>query len=64
MIYINVEERYFPMIHAKFKNRRLSGSDEEDFQGIYSHGGHLGYVILTIYIDFRYPNDDPHKVWR
>ena len=34
---------------------RPSGS-EEDFKGfaIYSHGDHLGLVILTIYIKFPY----------
>ena len=23
--------------------------------GIYSHGGHLGHVTLTIYVNFHYP---------
>ena len=34
------------MIHAKFQDRRTSGSEEEDFLRffIYGHGGHLGYV--------------------
>ena len=45
------------MLHAKFQNRRPSGSGEEDFKGfaIYSHGGHLDYVTLTIYINFCSP---------
>ena len=35
-----------------------SGSGEEDFLkvfAIYSHGGHLGHVTWTIYINFRSP---------
>ena len=46
------------MLHVKFQNRRPSGSGEEDFLkffAIYSHGGHLGLVTLTIYINFRSP---------
>ena len=45
------------MLHAKFQNRRLSGSEEDDFKiffAIYSHGGHLGHVTLTIYINFHF----------
>ena len=37
---------------------RPSGSEEEDFLNvfaIYSHGGHLGHVTLTIYINFHSP---------
>ena len=34
-----------------------SGSEEEDFFfqvfAIYSHGGHLGHVTLTIYMNFH-----------
>ena len=44
------------MIYAKFQNHRPSGSEEEDYKksfAIYSHGGHLGYVTLTIYINFH-----------
>ena len=46
------------MLHAKFQNHRPSGSGEEDFKtvfAIYSHGGHLGHVTLTIYTNFRSP---------
>ena len=46
------------MLHAKFQNHRLSGSGEEDFKNvfaIYSHGGHLGHVTLTIYTNFHCP---------
>ena len=41
------------MLHAKFQNHRPPGSGEEIFLkdfAIYSHGGHLGHVTLTIYI--------------
>ena len=59
------------MLHTKFQNHRPSGSEEDDFFkifAIYSHGGHLGHVTLTIYINFHFlfglPKDAPHKVWR
>ena len=46
------------MLHAKFQNHRPSGSEEEDFSffffAIYSNGGHLGHVTLTIYINFHF----------
>ena len=45
------------MLHAKFQSHRLSGSEEDDFKkkiAIYSHGGHLGHVTLTIYINFHF----------
>ena len=46
------------MLHAKFQDHRTSGSGEEDFKvlTIYGHGGHLGHVTLTIYINFRSPS--------
>ena len=56
MIYINFVELHCLMLHAKFQNHRPSGSGEEDFFkvfAIYSHGGHLDHVTLTIYIDFH-----------
>ena len=46
------------MLHAKFQNRRPSGSGQKDFLkvfAIYRHGGHLGHVTWTIYINFRSP---------
>ena len=46
------------MLHTKFQNHWPSGSGEEDFLSffsIYSHGGHLGHVTLTIYINFLSP---------
>ena len=53
------------MLHAKFQNHRPSGSEAEDLKknAIYSNGGHLGHVTLTIYINFHFLKDDPHKVW-
>ena len=54
MIYINFVELHCLMLHAKFQNHRPSGSVEEDWLmvfAIYSHGGHLGNVTLTIYGD-------------
>ena len=46
------------MLHVKFPDHRTSGSGEEDLFKvfiIYGHGGHLGYVTLTIYIYFGSP---------
>ena len=46
------------MLHAKFQDHRTSGSGEEYFFKvftIYGHGGHLGHVTWTIYINFRSP---------
>ena len=45
------------MLHAKFKNHRPSGSGKTIFNvfAIYSHGGYLGKLILTICINFRPP---------
>ena len=44
------------MLHAKFQNHRSSGSGRflKVFT-IYSHGGHLGHVTSTIYINFYCP---------
>ena len=58
MIYRNFVELLSLKLHAKFQNHRPSGSGEEDLQrffAIYSHGGHLGHVTLTIYINFHSP---------
>ena len=46
------------MLHAKFQDLRTFGSGVEDilrFFTIYGHGGHLGHVSWTIYINFRSP---------
>ena len=44
------------MLHGKFQNQRPYSSEEEDLKknAIYSHGGHLGHVTLTIYINFQF----------
>ena len=44
------------MLHAKFQDHRTSVL-EKIFKGftIYGHGGHLGHVTWTIYINFRSP---------
>ena len=45
------------MLHVKFQDHRTSGSGEDFFKvfTIYGHGGHLGHVTWTIYINFRSP---------
>ena len=45
------------MLHTKLQGHRTSGSEEENFKvfTIYGHGGHLGHVTCTIYINFRSP---------
>ena len=46
------------MLHAKFQDHRISGSGEEEFFkvfSIYGHGGHLGHVTWTIYINLLSP---------
>ena len=45
------------MINAKFQDHRTSGSGEDFFKvfTIYGHGGHLGHVTWTIYINFLSP---------
>ena len=56
MIYTNFVDLHSLMLHAKFQNHRLSGSEEDLKKKIatYSHGGHLGHVTLTIYINFHF----------
>ena len=43
------------MLHAKFQDHRTYGSGEEVFT-IYGHGSYLGYMTLTIYINFSSPS--------
>ena len=53
MIYIYCRP---PLLYAKFQNHWPPGSDEEDFLKIfviYSHGGHLGHVTMTLYANFH-----------
>ena len=57
MIYINFLELLSLMLLAKFQSHGPSDSGEEFLKvfAIYSHGGHLGHVTLTIYINFHSP---------
>ena len=58
MIYIIFVELLFLKLHAKIQNHRPSGSGEEGFSKVfamYSHGGNLGNVTLTIHISFHSP---------
>ena len=46
------------MLHVKFQDHRTYSSGEEYFLKvftIYRHGGHLGHVTWTIYINFLPP---------
>ena len=45
------------MLNAKFQDHRTSGSGEDFLKvfTIYGHGGHLGHVTWTIYINFGSP---------
>ena len=45
------------MLHTKFRENRPAGSGEDFLRvfTIYGHGGHLGHVTWTIYINFRSP---------
>ena len=45
------------MLHTKFRENPPAGSGEDflRFFAIYGHGGHLGHVTWTIYINFRSP---------
>ena len=45
------------MLHTKFRENWPAGSGEDFFKvfAIYGHGGHLGHVTWTIYINFRSP---------
>ena len=56
MIYINAAVLHTLVPHTKFQGNWLSGSGE-DFKvfSIFEHGGHLGLVAWTIYINFRSP---------
>ena len=55
MIYINFVDLRSLMLHTKFQNHRPSGSEEDlKNNAIYSHGGHLGHVTLTIYINLHF----------
>ena len=54
MIYINFVDLHSLMLHAKFQHHRPPGSKKIfKILVIYSHGGHLGHVIMTIYANFH-----------
>ena len=50
----------YPMLHAKFQDRRLirSGKDFTCFLPYYGQGIHLGHVTMTVWRNFRSPRDD------
>ena len=52
---LTVPPLYPLMLYAKFQNFRPSGSGEDflSFTTIYGHGGYLGHVTWTIYVNFR-----------
>ena len=45
------------MLHTKFRENQPAGSGEDFCRvfTIYGHGGHLGHVTWTIYINFGSP---------
>ena len=67
MIYTNYDGTTSPMLHTKFRGNWPTGSGEDFLKvfAIYSHGGHLGHVTWTIYINFLppLPKAAPHEVW-
>ena len=56
IIYINFVELEYILLHSKFHDHRTFSSVREVFT-INEHGGHLGHVTCTIYINFlsRFP---------
>ena len=58
IIYINLAELRYILLHAKFHDYRTI-SYIEDFEGFYhksyGHGSHLGHVTWIIYINFPSP---------
>ena len=54
IIYINFVELEYILLHAKFHDHRTISSVGEDLRvfTINEHGGHLGHVTCTIYINF------------
>ena len=68
IIKISFVELESPMLHAKFPDHRILVLEKKIFFkvfAIYGHGGHLGHVTWTIYINFRppLPKEAPHKIW-
>ena len=61
IIWTNLEVLKHLMLHTKFQDHWLFGSEEKIFLGFYhthayGHGGHLGHVIWTIWTNFRSPS--------
>ena len=53
---INFVDLHSLMLHAKFQNHRPPGSEKRRFFKIfviYSNGGHLGHVTMTIHANFH-----------
>ena len=55
------------MLHAKFHDHKTINSVEnfEGFFAIYVHGGHIGHVTWTIYINFPppLPKEASYEMW-
>ena len=55
------------MLHAKFQDHMMSGFGEEEFLKvftIYGHGGNLGHVTWSIYMNFGPPSKRcSHRIW-
>ena len=55
IIYINFVELEYILLHTKFHVHRTISSVGEEFLKVFTineHGGHLGHVSCTIYINF------------
>ena len=60
IIYINSVELEYILLHAKFHDHRTISFEGEDFLKVFTineHGGRLGHVTCTIYINclFQFP---------
>ena len=53
IIYVKFVELKSPMLHAKFQDHRTLGSRDKVFKVLpkYGHGGHLGHVTKTVFIN-------------
>ena len=55
IIYEKIVELESQMLHAKFQDHRTLGTRGKDFKiftmVLYGHGGHLGHVTKTIFIN-------------
>ena len=68
IIWINLVELEYPMLHTKFQGHQRFGSRRRIFKvfTIYGHGGHICHVtwtIWTIYIPPFQGGGGPHIVW-